>query len=162
MNLRGIFLFFLFILSASTEALANPLLAVDYGANRTLITRQVVEQRPLATGLTGIDPSAIKLAFAPRSTDTPATVQTTLNWLRQTNGQLLDAQILEALLKNRSVIPEDWKQYTLIYFFGTVFQDEQGERQIAYLRWDGVSWCFNYLPLARAWHTTDRAAYLSQ
>lgn len=159
MKFLGNILFFLFILSTSTVALADSFIAIDYGKRPDNTAIRIVEH-PARTDKVRIDPTSIKLAFAVESADPPATAATVLAWLKITNGQFLDAQVLNALLKHQRLIPESWKNYSLIYFFGTIFENDQGEQQIAYLRWDKTSWCFNYLPLNTPWKSTDRAAYI--
>ena len=53
--------------------------------------------------------------------------------------QVLNACIMDALLANPQLIPDEWKDgYT--YFWGTIFRRVVGDLYVEYLYWDGHRW----------------------
>jgi len=55
------------------------------------------------------------------------------------NKQVLNANVLDFLLKNPHLIPEDWKGKA-VFFWGTIYRDSNGDLCVRYLRWNGTKW----------------------
>ena len=74
--------------------------------------------------------------------------------------QVLNACILDALLANPQLIPEEWKSgYT--YFWGTIFRNAGGYLYVRCLYWDGSRWDWSYDWLGNDWYEDNPAACLA-
>ena len=74
--------------------------------------------------------------------------------------QVLNACIMDALLANPQLIPDEWKSgYT--FFWGTIFRYADGLLYVGYLYWFGVRWDWNYNWLGYDWLSFDPAASLA-
>ncbi len=62
---------------------------------------------------------------------------------RLKSKQVLNACILDTLLKYPELIPEDWKKGRT-YFWGTIFQGPRRLLCVEYLYWDGQKWCWSF------------------
>lgn len=76
------------------------------------------------------------------------------------NKQVLNACILDALLANPQLIPDDWKT-GVTYFWGTIFRSADGLLYVKYLVWFGGRWYWLYRWLGRDWDSRDPAASLA-
>lgn len=56
---------------------------------------------------------------------------------------ILNACVLDFLLTNPHLIPEDWKGKTIL-FWGTLFEDEDGNQRVGLLVWNGDRWKAEY------------------
>lgn len=56
----------------------------------------------------------------------------------------------EWLLEHQNFIPEEWKEYCLL-FLGTIWQDHLGCCFVPSLDWDGESWCMYFRRLDGQW-----------
>lgn len=74
--------------------------------------------------------------------------------------KVLNANVLDYLLKNPHLIPEEWKG-KYIFFWGTVYRHAGGSLYVRYLRWDGSSWYWDYRWLGSAWNASSPAALAS-
>ena len=73
---------------------------------------------------------------------------------------VLNANVLDYLLKNLHLIPEDWKGKA-IFFWGTIYRYSDGDLCVRYLCWDGSGWGWNYRWLGNRWSSDDPAALAS-
>lgn len=74
--------------------------------------------------------------------------------------QVLNACIMDALLANPQLIPDDWKTgYT--YFWGTIFRRADGRLCVRFLYWGGGRWDWGYDWLDGGWHGLSPAASLA-
>ena len=74
--------------------------------------------------------------------------------------QVLNACIMDALLANPQLIPDEWKSgYT--FFWGTIFRDADGRLYVGCLYWDGVGWNWRYSWLGLDWLSRSPAASLA-
>lgn len=55
------------------------------------------------------------------------------------NKKVLNANVLDFLLKNPHLIPEDWKGKA-IFFWGTIYCSSDGDLYVRYLSWFGGAW----------------------
>lgn len=58
---------------------------------------------------------------------------------------VMNANVLDYLLKNNCLIPEDWKEdgdgkSRYICFWGTIYRDWDGLLYVRFLSWDGIRW----------------------
>lgn len=68
--------------------------------------------------------------------------------LKEAGHIRLDAQILEALLENKDLIPTEWeKEGRVIHFDGTVMRDNLGGDEVICLYWENSKWCWRTRPL---------------
>ena len=78
---------------------------------------------------------------------------------------VLNANILDFLLKNPQLIPESWKQdengTRYIYFWGTIYRDPAGFLSVRDLYWDGGRWQSHCHWLDFDWHDQSPAAVLA-
>ncbi|MEX0930484.1 MAG: hypothetical protein WDZ79_02270 [Candidatus Paceibacterota bacterium] len=64
---------------------------------------------------------------------------------------VLNANVLDYLLVNPHLIPEEWKG-KLVFFWGTVYRNQRGRLCVRYLDWDGdVGWGGRALWLVGEW-----------
>jgi len=75
--------------------------------------------------------------------------------------RVLNANVLDYLLANPSLIPEEWKG-KYVYFWGTIYRDRDGSLYVRYLCWDGGRWSWNYYWLGNDWCSTNPAAVLAR
>ena len=73
---------------------------------------------------------------------------------------VLNANVLDYLLKNPRLIPEEWKKDAsgnaiCIFFWGTIYCDSSGGLCVRYLYWDGRSWYYGSRQLGSAWDWGD-------
>ena len=74
--------------------------------------------------------------------------------------QGLNACIMDALLANPQLIPDEWKTgYT--YFWGTTFRRADGDLVVGYLCWSVGRWVWSYYWLGRDWRSLNPAAVLA-
>ncbi len=78
---------------------------------------------------------------------------------------VLNANVLDYLLKNPSLIPEDWKKDETgktrkIFFWGTIYRDPNGryKQYVRFLYWRRYEWCWRGRWIARDWNSTHLAA----
>jgi len=74
--------------------------------------------------------------------------------------RILNACILDALLANPELIPDDWKN-GVTYFWGTIFRDADGDLYVEDLDWDGGGWYWGYDGLGNVWNADEPAACLA-
>ena len=73
------------------------------------------------------------------------------------NQSVLNACVLDYLLANSTLIPEEWKG-KLVFFWGTVYRDSYGGLCVRYLYWGDGSWRWGYRWLDRNFGDSDPAA----
>lgn len=69
---------------------------------------------------------------------------------------VFNANILDYLLDNPRLIPEEWKE-KMVFFWGTIYRDSDGNLFVRYLVWRGGSWEQSYSWLVNAFDTDDPA-----
>ncbi len=79
---------------------------------------------------------------------------------------VLNANVLDYLLANPDLIPEDWKvdesgNTRYIFFWGTVYRSSDGDLYVRYLFWRGGRWHWSNLWLGYSWHGNSPAAVLA-
>jgi len=75
---------------------------------------------------------------------------------------VMNANVLDFLLANPGLIPEDWKKderrnTRYIFFWGTVYRHSVGRLCVRYLCWDGGWWLWSYDWLDRDWNGRNPA-----
>ena len=55
---------------------------------------------------------------------------------------VLNACVLDYLLANPQLIPEEWKGKA-VFFWGTIYRDSDGDLCVRYLFWDDVGWSWS-------------------
>jgi len=70
---------------------------------------------------------------------------------------VLNANVLDYLLANPELIPEDWKGKYLC-FWGTIYRNSDGDLYVRYLRRRGSEWNWNYRWLANDFNSSNPAA----
>ena len=73
---------------------------------------------------------------------------------------VLNANVLDYLLKNLHLIPEDWKGKA-IFFWGTIYRDSSGDLYVRYLDWYGGRWYWSCDWLDNGWSSNYPAALAS-
>ena len=79
---------------------------------------------------------------------------------------VLNINILNYLLRNQELIPEDWKRDTnncirWIFFWGTIYRNSEDHLFVRYLFWDNSMWVWSYYRLDRTWSNDCPAAILA-
>jgi hypothetical protein len=69
----------------------------------------------------------------------------------------LNANVLDYLLANTELIPEEWKG-KYIFFWGTVYRHSDGRLYVRYLYWHGDGWSWYYYWLGYGFDGNDPAA----
>ncbi|MGI8908171.1 MAG: hypothetical protein ACR2IE_16990 [Candidatus Sumerlaeaceae bacterium] len=73
---------------------------------------------------------------------------------------VLNANILDYLLKNPQQIPEAWKGKA-IFFWGTIYRRSDSLLEVRCLCWNGTRWDWGHYPLNRHWDFSNPAALLA-
>lgn len=70
---------------------------------------------------------------------------------------VLNANVLDYLMKHQELIPEEWKQYDGVFFWGTIYRLSGGHLCVRFLFWlDGQwRWCDDWLD--SGWYSQDPA-----
>lgn len=78
------------------------------------------------------------------------------------NQQVLNANVLDYLLANSHLIPEEWKG-KYVFFWGTIYRRSDGGLCVRCLYWDGGRWGWDYYWLGngRGWCGSYPAALLA-
>ncbi|MGC9598922.1 MAG: hypothetical protein ABSE18_00875 [Minisyncoccia bacterium] len=76
---------------------------------------------------------------------------------------VFNANLLDYLLKNPHLIPEEWKRDEqgrthYIFFWGTIYRNSGGNLCVRCLYWDDDGWDWNYDWLGRGWRVLSPAA----
>lgn len=81
------------------------------------------------------------------------------NKLRQELAKqpVLNADVLDYLLQNPQLIPEDWKG-KYVFFWGTVYRNSRGNLYVRYLYWRGDEWRWVYNWLDNNFNNNNPAA----
>lgn len=80
----------------------------------------------------------------------------------------LDANVLDYLLENQELIPENWRcdhrgDYRRIFFWGTAYRDGYGNCRVRCLSWYGCGWALGDRPrMDIGWGGADPAAVLKE
>ena len=80
--------------------------------------------------------------------------------------QVLNANVLDYLLANPQLIPEEWKMdgnrnTRYIFFWGTIYCNSDGSRYVRHLCWFGGSWDWSHSWLGSGWSSSHSAALLT-
>lgn len=73
---------------------------------------------------------------------------------------VLNANVLDYLLKHPDRIPEEWKD-KYVFFWGTIYRDRDGCLFVRDLFWFGDGWYWDYRWLGGAWDSEDPAVLAS-
>jgi hypothetical protein len=72
-----------------------------------------------------------------------------------------NANLFWFLLKHQKLIPEEWKKYDGIYFWGTILRDPSGRRSVLCLCVVGSKWGWGCRWLDDRWIANDPSASLA-
>lgn len=73
---------------------------------------------------------------------------------------VLNANVLDYLLKHQELIPEGWKGKA-IFFWGTIYRSSDGNLCVRSLCWRGIGWSWAYDWLDDSWGDGNPAALLA-
>ena len=74
------------------------------------------------------------------------------------NKPVLNANVLDFLLENPYLIPDEWKGRQ-IFFWGTTYSRSNGTPHVRYLYWDdGMRWQCSWVVINNEFHINDPAA----
>jgi len=73
---------------------------------------------------------------------------------------VLNANVLDYLLKHPGLIPDDWKG-KFVFFWGTIYRDSDGNLYVRCLYWDYGEWDWSYRWLGNVFSDKDLAAVAS-
>ena len=78
------------------------------------------------------------------------------------NGKLvlLNANLLDYLLKHPELIPDAWKG-KVVFFWGTIYRYSDGRLSVRYLNWFGDEWYWDFDWLDSGWGSNYPAAVLA-
>lgn len=66
------------------------------------------------------------------------------------NEPVLNANVLDFLIKHPELIPEEWKD-KCVFFWGTIYRNSGGLLYVRFLDWDGGRWYWSYGCLGGDW-----------
>jgi len=89
-----------------------------------------------------------------------------LRRLKEAGHIRLDAKTFQTIWRHQDFIPEPWKKKTgtkpnYIFFCGTILCDQDGNRYVLCLYWDGYRWRWHYYDLAEVWNCNHLSAVLT-
>ena len=116
--------------------LNSSLLTVGYIMAPSLINLRV-DTHPDRKDVATIDLSRVERVLTLMPGENRISGHENLKRLKATGKTLLDVRVLEELLKNPHLIPEEWKN-GITYFWGTIFCGSGGVLCVAFLRWGAV------------------------
>ncbi|HPT29693.1 MAG TPA: hypothetical protein PK526_02010 [bacterium] len=110
-------------------------------------------------GLFKFDPAKISLYLSKKQKKGDYSVGTEL---RKELGKMsvLNANVLDCLLANPVLIPEEWKGKA-IFFWGTIYRSSGGSLCVRCLNWSGSNWNWNYSFLGDSFNSDSPAALAS-
>ncbi len=73
------------------------------------------------------------------------------------NQPVYNVNLLDFYLKNKHLIPEDWKG-KFVFFWGTIYRNADGNLYVRYLYWDFNQWYWHYRRLGNVWNVNDPTA----
>ena len=73
---------------------------------------------------------------------------------------VLNANVLDYLLKHPELIPEEWKGKA-VFFWGTIYRDSRGNLCVRCLYWDGSRWYWSHNWLDDFWLADNLALLLA-
>ena len=108
------------------------------------------------------DPTKVRLHLSPNQAEGKF-IQGHKLRLELPNQCLMNANVLDYLLANPHLIPEEWKQdekgrTRYIFFWGTIYRSSVGHLCVRYLYWYGGRWQTNYYWLVNDWGVDNPAA----
>lgn len=105
------------------------------------------------------DPTKISLYLSKKQRDGRVTEG---NILRKEleNMPVTNANVLDYLLANPHLIPEEWKG-KYVFFWGTIYRSSSGSLYVRFLYWFGVWWDWHSHWLGRDWYSSYPAALLA-
>ncbi len=147
----GVVFFLLFTISCGYKAKREEILKIDRRKHSDLIFSKTpgLQIIPGETDVHSMTLSTVDLADIKEITVLKDEIRITgeekLKRLKSSPLVRLDADILQTLWENQSLIPESWKykvngHYKYIFFDGTMFQASDGERYVMYLYWYDEIW----------------------
>jgi hypothetical protein len=83
-----------------------------------------------------------------------------LTLIKKEKIPVLNANVLDYLLEHKEEIPDEWKG-KIVYFWGTIFRNSDGNRNVRCLYWDGSSWDDNSNWLDYDWGGSGPAVRLA-
>ncbi len=102
------------------------------------------------------DPEAVALHLSPNR-QSGKVIKGKMLRLELANQPVLNANALDYLLKNPTLIPEDWKG-KYVFFWGTIYRGSGGRLYARYLDWSGERWDWDYCWLGDDWSVSNPAA----
>lgn len=139
--------------------LNSSLLTVGYKVAPSLVKLRVdthLDRKDVAT----IDLSRVERVLTLRPGENRISGHENLKRLKATGKTLLDVRVLEELLKNSHLIPEEWKN-GITFFWGTIFFGSDGGPCVVDLYWGGDRWCWYDRWLNDDWCSDAPAACLA-
>lgn len=123
------------------------LLRVDYSIKPKLFNFEIIEHSN-RRDIVAINPEKIiRMHVLPKGKK-HLNGRDILKQLKATDKILLDARVLEELIKKPDFIPKRWQERNKsIYFLGTIFEDG-GNKYVRYLYFIGNSWLSGYTSIA--------------
>lgn len=108
------------------------------------------------------EPNDIKLYFSDNQKDSRKNFGIDGNDLRKEleDQYVLNANILDYLLTNQRLIPEEWKG-KYVFFWGTIYRLPDGALSVRYLCWRGGEWRWDDYWLGGNWGYDDPAVVLA-
>ena len=78
----------------------------------------------------------------------------------------MNANVLDYLLVNPYLIPEEWKKdkknnILYIFFWGTIYRSSDGNLSVRYLYWNKQQWGWGYLRIDYGWETCYPAVLIA-
>lgn len=96
----------------------------------------------LKMGQTEFDPSKIELWLAEGQKNGWVNGKVLRKEIEKLEG-VMNANMLDGLLKNQHLIPESWKGKAVM-FWGTIYRASYGNLCVRYLYWHGDAWYWSY------------------
>lgn len=102
------------------------------------------------------DPAKVKLHLSPNQQDGKVIAGNNLR-KELKHEFVLNANLLDYLLANQNLIPQEWKG-KVVFFWGTIYRDSDGNLYVRCLYWDGSQWSWRFLWLVHGWVSNYPAA----
>lgn len=109
------------------------------------------------------DPTKIELKLFGNQCNPGGSIYGQEIWRQLERTPFFNANLLDYLIGNPYLIPEEWKvtssgEIQYIFFWGTIFTDDNGGLCVACLYWNGYYWDKGYKLILSDWLPTDVSA----
>lgn len=115
-----------------------------------------IESHDTSLGTIDWDPASVSLYLSPQQES--GVIEGRKLRKELLGKSVLNAAVLDWLIKHQDQIPDEWKDEDIICFWGTIYRDGHDELCVRYLSWRDGEWDWFYYRLAIGFDSDQSAA----